>query len=240
MSTDLVTMAQTAGTALAVIPQSLHAAVRFRTGPRYSTDFVLQPPPPDEAAISAAKAVLPAITRAVGPVDPAALRVWLRRVAEALPLGSAQSNPHRLEHAVRAICEACGHMPAACFTDATRAEVLRRCRFFPGAAELTEILAPVERNERDVLAAVRSIAAYVPPLPAPEPITPEQRGEMQEKLRGLADELRQTSPSRRDPDDRPTPFHLTTLQLALAARRSGSTVTRPDWIKALAEYDGAE
>lgn len=226
--------------ALSAVPASISRAVQVRIGPKYA-DFALAPAAPTQAEITAAIQALPAVERAAAPVATAALRGWLKSLSEALPVGNVQADPRRLENAVRAICEACGQFPSACFTTETRGEVLRRCRFFPSAAEMAEILGPVAVRENAVLNAVRSIATAVPAQSTPpRRDTPEEIEACLARNCAALAQIRAEAAAKRPPEQRATPKYLTPLQLALTARSEGRPITRPDWIEALAAYDAVQ
>lgn len=226
-----------AGGVLSAVPASIAQAVQIRVGPKYA-DFALAPAAPTQVEITAAIQALPAVERAAASVSITALRAWLKSLSEALPVGSVQADPRRLENAVRAICEACGHFPAACFTTETRGEVLRRCRFFPSAAELTEILEPVAIRENAVLNAVRAIATAIP-AQAVQSVreSPEEIEACRARNRAIIDQMRAEAAALRPAHERPGPKYLTVLELALTDRAEGRPITRPDKIAALAEYD---
>lgn len=225
---------QNAGT-MSAIPATISRAVQALTGPRYA-DFALELQPPTQTEIAAAIQALPAVEQAAASVLPDVLKSWLRALSEALPVGSVASDPSRLVNAVRAICEACGEFPAACFTPKTRGEVLRRCRFFPSAAELAEIIQPIADRERAILSAVRSIATALPAPPSQaRRDTPEEIAACIARNATVIQALK--APAGAQESEPLATKCLSPLQLALADRAQGIPVTRPSEVAALVEYD---
>lgn len=119
------------------------------------------------------------------PADPADWRRFL------MPLGAVVQNPptgENLERDMRALAFAMPDMPAAIFTTDRQREAIRRFKFWPRPAELSEWLAPAATAARAPLHGLRRI---IEAKPAERPTqSPEERARISQGLRDLAAELK--------------------------------------------------
>jgi hypothetical protein len=146
---------------------------------------------------------LPALQRAVEPADAEAWRQFLQ------PLGIVVRNPPT-PAALGTFAAACAmamrDIPASLLTGDAQREACRRFAFWPSCADLDEWLRPLAAPMRADLAAMRRIAAALPPPPAPERMTPKQIEAASATLTALREELHaKGAPPRTTPRAAPVP-----------------------------------
>ena len=132
---------------------------------RPTAGLTIAPQRPGADAIRAAELSLPRAEEAMAPVGAQELSEWLHALGAVLPVGGATSK-ERVVSVVKACVEACGTMPRVCFSQESRAKVMRNCEFFPGPAKLHGILAEIEAEGAKRLWGLREIAKHAH-LPAP-------------------------------------------------------------------------
>jgi hypothetical protein len=224
---------------LSTLPPSLEAAVQGFAEPVRDGHYV-RPPDPSPAVVQMARVTLIEAFGSCAAVRPDILRAWFGRLVDALPIGGAKDDPNRVRNALSALATTCGEFPAECFTAETLKVTLQKCRFFPTGAELFEILDPINRRVKARATAIKQIADFVPkPDEWTGPTTDDERAQMAQKMRALAENMVATAAVRAPETPKVEPKYLTKLQLAIGAHPDVLAI-RPDLRKALADHEASQ
>lgn len=157
-------------------------------------------------AIVAARDTLDALARYNAPARPAHVEFWCRKLRQ----GVAPIADDAFEGRAEAIQIAAGDFPAWAFSTETLRLGWRAWRFFPTAAEVHDLLAPIVWRQTRNLAVIRQIAACTlpvpagpPPGPVPEPAlaTPEEIARVEALVSSMKAEVLGRSAAVRDRGD---------------------------------------